>query len=166
MTKTSTQYALGSVERAVRVLAALEGAPGARLTELGKSLGTNATTLLRTLRVLEEHGLVRRSESGGYSLGTRLVELGHAASLAINVAEHLRGGLTELSRRFNVTAHVGMLRDQMVTVVEKIDPPTPLVRYSTLGTRMPLHATAAGKVVLTLLDTVSPPVDLTGLDVQ
>lgn len=161
-----TQYALGSLDRTVRVLTALEASPGARLTELSKSLGANATTLLRTLRVLEEHGLVRRGGNGGYTLGMRLVELGHAATLAINVVDELRAGLAELSRQYNVTAHVGMLRDNMITVVEKIDPPTPLVRYSTLGTRMPLHATAAGKSALALLDAVATPVDLDTLDLR
>ncbi len=164
--EATSQYALGSLERTVRVLTALESAPGSRLTDLSRTLGANATTLLRTLRVLEEHGLVRRSGSGGYTLGMRLVELGHAATLAINVVDELRAGLTDLSRRFNVTSHVGMLRDNMITVVEKLDPPTPLVRYSTLGTRMPLHATAAGKSALALLDAVATPVDLTTLDLQ
>lgn len=164
-TTAPTEFKLGSVERAIAALGALEETPGARLTELSNILKSNAATMLRTLRVLEKHGLVRRSGTG-YTLGARLVELGHAAALAVNVVEDLRGGLSDLSRHFNVTAHVGMLRDGMITVIEKLDPPAPLVRYSTLGTRMPLHATAGGKAALALLESLSIPVDLDALDLE
>lgn len=157
---------LGSVTRAIAVLGVLEAAPGSRLMEISKELDANPTTVLRAIRVLEEHGFVNRGADNGYTLGARLMELGQAAALAINVVEELRGSLTKFSRLYNVTAHVGMLRDGMITVVEKIDPPAPLVRYSTLGTRMPLHATAGGKATLALLASLAVPVDLTTLELD
>jgi DNA-binding IclR family transcriptional regulator len=43
-----------------------------------------------------------------------------------------------------------MVRSGLVTIVDKVDPPEPIVRYTTLGSRMPLHATAAGKAALGL----------------
>lgn len=143
-------YELGSLDRALEILTVLSTSPGLRLAELSARLDANGTTVLRALRVLERRGFVRRTPTG-YHLGARLAELGHAALEALDVPTELHGTLAELGRTEHATAHIGMLRADMVTVVGKIEPPQPLVRYSTLGTRMPLHATAAGKAALAAL---------------
>lgn len=144
-------YKLSSVDRALSVLSILAIEPGMRLGELSERLGANSSTMLRALRVLEAHGLVRRSPSElEYMLGTRLVELGHAAIAAIDIARELRHAMRPLVAEFLATAHIGMVHTGMVTIVDKLDPPAPVVRYSTVGTRMPLHATAGGKAALAL----------------
>ncbi len=144
-------YELQSVERAIELLDQLAAGRGLRLTELSTAMGANPTTVLRTLRVLTKAGFVRRDpRTQAYLLGTRLAELGNVALRNIDTTQVLRPWTSELSARCNVTAHVGMLRGNGVTIVDKVDPPRPLVRYSFLGTQMPLHATAAGKAVLAL----------------
>lgn len=144
------KYELGSLDRALEILTVLSTNPGMRLADLSASLGANGTTVLRALRVLERRGFVRRA-AGGYRLGARLAELGQAALESLDVAAELHDSLAALGRAEHATAHIGMVRAGMVTVVGKIEPPQPLVRYSTLGTRMPLHATAAGKAALAVL---------------
>lgn len=160
------RYSLGSVERALRVLAELERNPNARLAELSRALEANSTTVLRALRVLEDAGFVRRSGPDTYALGTRLVELGLAASQSLDLPREVHSGLVDLARLFNVTAHIGMLRDQAITIVGKIDPPSPLVRYSTLGSRMPLHASAAGKAALALQHKATGMTDLSTMSME
>jgi IclR family acetate operon transcriptional repressor len=146
----ATTYELGSLDRALEILTVLSISPGLRLADLSASLGANGTTVLRALRVLERQGFVRRAATG-YRLGARLAELGHAAIASLDVAAELHDTLAELGSSQQATAHIGMYRAGMVTIVGKIEPPQPLVRYSTLGTRMPLHATAAGKAALAVL---------------
>lgn len=150
MTGEPRTYELGSLDRALEILSVLAEHPGSRLAELSAHLGANGTTVLRALRVLERNGFVRRAPAG-YFLGARLTELGHAAAGSVDIAADLTPALTALGRDERATAHIGMLRAGMVTVIAKIEPPNPLVRYSTLGTRMPLHATATGKAALALL---------------
>lgn len=150
-TTTKPRYELGSVDRALGVLTILATHPRARLAELSELMGAHSSTVLRTLRVLERHGLVRRTRGDvEYVLGTRLVELGHAAVAAIDIVPSLRPVVAPLVKEFRVTAHLGMLRQGMVTVVDKVDPPSPTVGYSAVGTRMPLHATAGGKAAAAL----------------
>ncbi|GAA3938165.1 IclR family transcriptional regulator [Microbacterium soli] len=145
------RYELGSVDRALAVLSILAAHPRIRLGELSERLGANSTTVLRALRVLERHGMVRRPQGESeYVLGTRLVELGHAAVAAIDIVPSLRQFVAPLVHDFHATAHIGMLRDGMITVVDKVEPVAPTVRYSAVGTRMPLHATAGGKAALAL----------------
>lgn len=84
------------------------------------------------MRVLEAAGYVRRSASAeGYFLGVRLLELGEAAAEALDVPALLHGTLSALSHRFNATAHLGVYRSGMITIIEKIDPPHPLVQFDT-----------------------------------
>lgn len=145
-------YELSSVDRALTILTILGRCPGIRLGELSRQLGANTSTVLRALRVLERHGLVRRGQSDvEYLLGTRLVELGQAAASSIAIVPSLRPLVAPLTHDFHATAHIGMLRDGMVTIVDKVDPPDPTVGYSAVGTRMPLHATAGGKAALALV---------------
>jgi DNA-binding IclR family transcriptional regulator len=145
-------YELQSLERALDLLSLLASRGALRLNAICDELDANQTTMLRTLRVLERRGLVRRDiRFNEYSLGTRLAELGHAAISGIDVPTSLRPWTTALSQRFSSTVHVGMLRAGMVTIIDKVDAMESIVRYSTLGTRMPLHATAVGKAVLALV---------------
>jgi IclR family acetate operon transcriptional repressor len=145
-------YELQSLERALDLLGLLASRGPLRLSALGDELGANQTTVLRTLRVLERNGLVRRDPRvNEYALGTRLAELGQAAIAGIDVPRSLRPWTTALSRRFGCTVHVGMLRAGMMTIIDKVDAIDSVVRYSSLGTRMPLHATSIGKAVLALV---------------
>jgi IclR family KDG regulon transcriptional repressor len=144
-------YELQSLERSLEIVGYLSRAGSATLTQVADELGFNQTTCLRSMRVLERHGFVRRDDrTRTYALGMRLVELGALAVSQIDVIGSLRPFVSKLAQEFNVTAHVGLLRDGMVTVVDKINPLDGLVRYSLLGTRMPLHCTAMGKALLAL----------------
>ncbi|WP_022886792.1 IclR family transcriptional regulator [Glaciibacter superstes] len=145
-------YELSSVDRALTILTILSRRPGIRLGELSTELGANQSTVLRALRVLQRHGFVRRGRSDvEYLLGTRLVELGQAALASIDIAQELRPLAARFSQMYNATAHIGMLRGGTMTVIDKVDPIDPVVRYSFLGARMPLHATAIGKAALALV---------------
>jgi DNA-binding IclR family transcriptional regulator len=146
-------YELQSLERALEIVKFLSQTRSANLNEVAGELAINVTTCLRTMRVLERHGLVRRMPDGrGYALGMHLVELGALALSAMDVIGMLRPTASALVKEFGVTAHVGMLRDGMVTVVDKVDPLDSLVRYSLVGTRMPLHCSGMGKALLALHD--------------
>ncbi|MCC6495508.1 MAG: helix-turn-helix domain-containing protein [Propionibacteriaceae bacterium] len=145
-----TRYELSSLERALDLLGVLSSQPGMRLTQLSESLDAHQTTVLRCLRVLERHEFVRRSGHGGYYLGSRIMELGQASLASIDITQELRSLTVPLSRQFAATVHVGMVSGGSVTIIDKVDPLETVVRYSTLGSRMPLHATAAGKAALAL----------------
>lgn len=150
--KPPMKYELQSVERALEIIAMFMTVEKATLTDICKQLGANQTTVLRTIRVLENHGYLRRLSEGGrdYVLGTHLIEIGATAAKRIDITEIMRPVMIALSREFGVSANLGMLRDGMVTVIDKVDPPPPMILLAMLGMRMPLHATAAGKAILAL----------------
>ena len=145
-------YELQSVERALEIIAFFMRVEKANLTDICQQLGANQTTIFRTIRVLENHGYLRRLSEGGrdYALGTHLIEIGAAAAKRIDITAIMRPVMLELSRKFGVSANLGMLREGQVTVIDTVDPPTPMIMLSMLGLRMPLHATASGKAILAL----------------
>ncbi|MBO0879415.1 MAG: hypothetical protein J2P17_03380 [Mycobacterium sp.] len=146
------EYELQTLQRALQCVDDLAAEYPQRLVDLTRRLRVNQTTMLRTLRVLERYGYVRRAANGqDYFPGPRLIELGHASAASIDILSALAPWTTELSRTTRLTVHVGMLRDNAISVIAKLDAPESRVRYSALGTRMPLHATAAGKAALALL---------------
>ncbi|WP_404437169.1 helix-turn-helix domain-containing protein [Microbacterium aerolatum] len=149
--KPTTRYELGSVDRALEVLTILQRHPRSRLGEMAEKLDANSSTVLRALRVLERHGLVRRANGDmEYVLGTRLVELGQAALASIDIVPSIRPLVAPIVHDFHATAHIGMLRTGMITIIDKVDPVAPTVGYSAVGTRMPLYATAGGKAATAL----------------
>ncbi|MGW3882816.1 IclR family transcriptional regulator [Streptomyces sp. NPDC005055] len=145
-------YELQSLERAINLLDTLGRTRSMRLGELAVQVDCSPATALRTLRVLERHGLVRRSHDGtNYMLGARLTELGQLAATNIGLTTALRPVATGLADRFECAAHVGLFRGDAITIVDKIDSVHSAVRYSTLGTQMSLNASAGGKAVLAAL---------------
>jgi DNA-binding IclR family transcriptional regulator len=144
-------YELRSLERALEILGFLATVEQATLSEVCEKCDINTTTCLRTMRVMERNGFVRRSPDGKqYMLGLRLAELGTLALGRIDMVSLIRPLARSLTEEFRVTAHIGLLRDGMVTVIDKIDSPDGFVRYSLLGTRMPLHCSGMGKAILAL----------------
>src|SRR5215207_9586121 len=73
---------VGVLDKALAVLGAVEG--GARtLADVVDATGLSRSTAHRLVAALEAHGLARRDDEGRYSLGLRLIGLGHAASEAL-----------------------------------------------------------------------------------
>jgi len=83
------------LDKAVLVLDVLEVEPRS-LAELVDVTGLPRATAHRLATALEEHGLVRRDDEGRFTLGTRLVALGRAATEAFPLAGAAHKALREL----------------------------------------------------------------------
>ncbi len=73
---------VGVLDKAMAVLTAVEAGPRS-LAELMQATGLTRATAHRLAVALEAHGLVRRDDDGRFSLGLRLIGLGHAAAEAL-----------------------------------------------------------------------------------
>src|SRR5262245_35283229 len=75
---------VGVLDKAIAVLNAVESAPRPlSLAELVAATGLSRATAHRLASALATHGLVRRDDEGRWSLGLRLIGLGHAAAEAL-----------------------------------------------------------------------------------
>jgi DNA-binding IclR family transcriptional regulator len=83
---------VGVLDKAVRVLEALERGPAA-LAELVAATDLSRATAHRLATALEAHGLVRRDEQGRFALGLRLLALGREAEDQLPLTQAARPAL-------------------------------------------------------------------------
>jgi IclR family transcriptional regulator, KDG regulon repressor len=139
--------------RVVRVLEVLAqaGRP-LSVTEIGRHLGAEKSTVSRLLRDLAQHALLEREEGRGrFRLGIRLTQFARAAlegtDLRAVSAPHLRS----LCDDGGESVHLATFRGGQVIYIDKVEAPT-FVRTSTeIGDVAPPHCTASGKAILAWL---------------
>jgi IclR family acetate operon transcriptional repressor len=141
---------VGVAARVLSTLEALEAAPGGLgVTELGRRLGVDKSTAHRLLTVLAGRGYARLNpHTQRYQLGLRLVGLGAVAARGVDVAEMSRPALESLRDDTGEAASLAVLSEGEVLFLAKATAPGALTVNHGVGTRLPAHASALGKVLL------------------
>jgi IclR family transcriptional regulator, KDG regulon repressor len=150
VTHWSRRRLVGPLEKGLAVLGALterSGVQGRTLTEVSELVGMNMSTTLRILNTLVEWGYVRRVNDR-YMLGLRVLALSKAVTETLEVRREARPLLEELCRDAEQTCHLGVLDRNEIVYIDKVEPSRPFQMRSRIGDRMPVHATALGKVML------------------
>jgi IclR family transcriptional regulator, acetate operon repressor len=142
--------AVRSVDRAAALLIALGDTPGlAGVTELARRLGLHKSTASRLLATLERRGLVEQDdESGKYRLGLAVIRLAQRAELTLDLGRIARPELDVLARAGHHPVTLAILQHDTAIVGAQIDPPSVAAVPDWTGRALPLHATAAGKILL------------------
>jgi DNA-binding IclR family transcriptional regulator len=132
--------------RAFRVLERLARSDSPRgVTELAQEFGLPKSNLHRVLSTLAELGYAVRTESG-YSATLRMWEVGVSVLNRINVQRAAAPYMEELAIHAGETVHLA-IRDGSAAVYVAICESTRAARTETrTGERVPLHATAVGKI--------------------
>lgn len=122
------------------------------LQSLVAETGLPKPTVHRMLQQLESAGLLLRQGDGRhYGTGTRLRRF--AESLLLNSTQHgarhavLRHLVEEVGESCNITALAG----NEVVYLDRVETPEPLRFYLRPGSRVPAHASASGKMILSQL---------------
>src|SRR3954447_3010149 len=142
--------AVRSVDRAAALLLALGDTPGlAGVTELARRLGLHKSTASRLLATLEKRGLVEQDdETGKYRLGLAVIRLAQRAERTLDIGRIALPELERLARQAHHPAILAVLDGDRAIVAAQADPPSVTAVPDWTGRRLPLHATAAGKVLL------------------
>ena len=147
-----------SIERAAAILRLLAGgARGLSLAEVSRSLGLAKGTALGILRTLQHVGFVEQDpESGRYrlgggmlSLGTRYLDGNELRTRALNWAD-------TLASRSGESVRIGTPHQGRVLVVHHVFRPDSSQQTLDVGTLLPLHASALGKVLMAFDPLVTP----------
>jgi len=137
---------VGVLDKAVVVLGALERGP-CTLAALVDTTGLSRATAHRLAVALEAHGLVRRDDEGRFSLGLRLIGLGHAAAEAVPGWLDARPALAWLQGETGESVQL-FVRDGDVRVcVESLEAPHELRTIVPVGARLPLDRGSAGRLL-------------------
>ncbi|KRA64553.1 transcriptional regulator [Caulobacter sp. Root656] len=120
----------------------------ATLGKMAKSLDLNKTTVHRLASTLVEAGFLSFSPREGYALGTKLLELGYAASQQITLTRVSHDHLRQLSLDTGDTVNLGVLDRDQVHYIDKIPGTRRIEVRCVIGERQPLRHTGLGKALL------------------
>ena len=139
--------------RAIAVLEALVGAERPpSLADLTATLRLPKPTLYRMLGMLEGAGLVAREPGARrYAPGPRLAALGRAALLNGGLRAERHAILARLVDAVGETCNFTMLDGDAVVYLDRVEAAWPLRMTLSSGSRVPLHCTASGKLLLAML---------------
>ncbi len=118
------------------------------LGKMAKSLQLNKTTVHRLATTLVEADFLSFSPREGYALGTKLLQLGYAASQQITLTRVSHDHLRQLSADTGDTVNLGVLDRDQVHYIDKIPGTRRIEVRCVVGERQPLRHTGLGKALL------------------
>ncbi len=121
-------------------------------SRLASTIGLDKATAGRLLYTLAEAGFAQPLGDGTYRLSSKLLELAHTAPLAPRLRDVARPHLLALRDETGETVHLGILEDDHVVYIDKVDGTHPIRLVSAVGLPMPVHTTALGKAVLAWME--------------
>ena len=138
-----------SLVKALRVLLCLEDSPEGRgVTDIARSLGLPKSAVHRLLVTFQALGFAQQQPNSRYILGPALARLGLRAADMFTPRRVARPYLEALAQDIGETVFLGMLAQDQVLVVDKVEHGQVLRVSPALGTVLPLHRTALGKLLL------------------
>src|SRR5579875_2054485 len=139
-----------SIERAAAILRLLSGR-NRRLgvVDLSGELGLSKGTVHGLLRTLQKVGFVEQDpETGKYQLGAALRHMGSSYLDGNELRTRALNWSDSLAARTQESVRIGTLHDQQVLIVHHGFRPDDSFRTLDVGSLLPAHATALGKVLL------------------
>lgn len=118
------------------------------LTEMAQRADLATPTAHRLVAELVDWGALVRLPSGRYVLGRRMWELGLLAPVQTNLREVASPFLHDIYAATLATVHLAVREDAEVLYVDRLAGRTSVPVVSTIGSRLPLHCTGVGKVLL------------------
>lgn len=135
--------------RALAVLGAYDADhPCLTLTELAGRAGLPLTTAHRLVAELVGWGALERRPDGTYVVGRRLWHLGLLAPVSRELRDVALPFLQDISAATGENAHLAVRDGTTALYVERISGRASVPIVSRTGSRLPLHATGVGKVLL------------------
>ncbi len=139
----------GTVEKAIDVLFHLNAQPEARgVTAIAAELGLAKSSVHRLLVTLTGRGLVEQDERGRYRPGIGLVALGLGALEREPVVVAARPVLEQEAEALGETFFLVGQRAHEIVVLDKVEGTGFLRAAPRVGSAVPVHATAVGKLYL------------------
>jgi IclR family KDG regulon transcriptional repressor len=121
--------------------------------ELARRLGLSPTIVQRLVSSLALRGYIEKNrETARYRLGHRSMILGASGERGVDYAVAARRELDRLAHEYRLNGFISVLRGGRAIYLLAVQADGPVAIKVSLGSEMPLHSTAAGKVLLASLD--------------
>ena len=121
-------------------------------TDILKKSDLTRPTLYRILSSLEEEGLIHKTESKHYKLGSRLISLAHNALAQFDIRRIAYSALSKLRDETGETVHLAIRSRDMMVYVDKFESKEIVRMTSMVGTLIPFYSSSVGKAYLSGID--------------
>ena len=153
-----TLDATSSIEKALDVLFHVSGAGIAGVSEIARALSLPKSTTHRLLAALGRRALVERDAGGRYRPGVRLLALGLGVLEREPIVAAARPVLEAEAEAIGETLFLAAARAGRIVVLDKVEGSGLLRAAPRVGSEVPVHATAVGKLYLAFApESVSLP---------
>ncbi len=148
--KSKKDYLIQSVVHAIELLEAFKGENDEMgVTELSKKLGLHKNNVFRLLATLELRGYIEQDkQTGNYKLGVKVLELGQQFVKHLGLLRQAHPVMRELLAKCNENIYISVLRGANCVYIDGVEANQVVKVTSRIGHRLPIHATASGKVLL------------------
>ena len=119
-----------------------------RLSDISRTLEIPKSTLLPILQTMVQCRYLEKDGADRYSLGIAMLGAAAAAGRRHSPQKFIRACLKELVAEFRETCYYGVLDEDRVLYLEKVDSPQPIRMLTSIGHRLPAYATGLGKALL------------------
>jgi DNA-binding IclR family transcriptional regulator len=120
-------------------------------SELSRRANLPEASGYRLIQTLEEIGAVVRGPRGRYRTGPLLLSLSQNVTITELLRETSHSLMTELAWALNVTLHLGVLEQGMVTYIGKVTPPGAFPVHTRVGAQLEPYCSGLGKILLSAL---------------
>lgn len=150
--RSKGRHSVQVIARAANVLRGLEGEnEGLSLGQIAQRLGLARSTVQRIVDALsEEQFVIAASPTSGVRLGPALVRL--AAAARVDFDQITRPLLAELSNEVGETVDLSVLKGSQAVFTDQVQGAHRLRAVSAVGEALPLHCSANGKALLSVID--------------
>jgi DNA-binding IclR family transcriptional regulator len=148
--REKSNYTIQSVSHAFDVLEQFNAsADEIGVTELSKRLKLHKNNVFRLLATLEARGYIEQNKlTENYRLGLKCLQLGQSFIRQTGLLLQSRAVLQELVGTTKESAFVAIRKGTGVVPLDFVEPKRAVRVVSLLGTALPPHCTAAGKIYL------------------
>jgi len=159
----AVQASIPSSQRVLDTLWALTESAGVlSVRTIADTTGNSRSATHRILQSLADSGHAEQRQDGGYTVGPRLLELAARVFGVTPVLKIVDSIMSQLVAEVGETCYLATYSqgEQFATFVHRVESDHLVRHVQALGTRLPLHAGAVGKAILSAL----PDYDLSALD--
>jgi DNA-binding IclR family transcriptional regulator len=141
-----------SVDRAIRILFALQGERRLGIADLAVRLDLAPSTVHGIVKTLAAHHMVVQDPaSGRYQLGPAVLRLGNVYLDSLELRSRAVRWSEELARRTGLAVRTGVLAGDDVVIIHHEPRPDGSRQMPEIGIVIPAHASALGKAQLAFL---------------
>lgn len=166
--ETPATAGIGVLEKAMSLLNIVSAAPAPMtFTELLRAGHLPKATLHRILATLMREGLLRHDAfTRTYQLGLRLLELAHEVWSTFDLRLAAQDEMVRLRDEMQLAVHLTVLDGASVIIVASHEAEREQRSSSRVGLRLPLHASAPGKVIAAYIDVSRQMALIEGLELH